>query len=571
MAIISAKGYALTYPGAVAPALNGVSFEIEDGEVVGIIGPMGAGKTTLCMAIAGFVPRILGGQAEGELTIAPGERSGNRSGEQTYPVGMVFDHAGQLTQLKVLDEITTPLQNRGVPGSEADERARQLLTSVGLGGRTLEGKWVWELSGGEQQRLAIAATLALDPQILIFDDAMSMLDARARQEVRRIVDDLAGAKTLLIAEQDADLMRTVDRILVLVDGKLAAQGTPSDILRDSDLLALADLEPPVSLRVARALGLPEAPLTTEEFERMIGQVEARDRGDRAVAASTGELLVQVKGVTFQYPDGTTALADVNLQLRTGEVHAVLGGSGAGKTTLAKHLTGLLRPMHGQVVVCGVKTGQRSVADLALMVGTVLQNPDDQISEATVREEVGFPLRRRQYERRGLFAKRQRYDDSHISGRVSQVCELTGLESELLEQDPILLPRGQRKLVTIAEALVVDPRVLALDEPTISLGAAARRRLIRLVAHLRELGKTVLVVENNVDFIAEVADSVTVLEKGRVVLQGPLHEVFAPANWERLSEFYIPPPRAAQLARRLGLNALTCEALVAGLTSQGKEV
>jgi energy-coupling factor transport system ATP-binding protein len=207
----------------------------------------------------------------------------------------------------------------------------------------------------------------------------------------------------------------------------------------------------------------------------------------------------------------------------------------------------------------------------LMVGTVLQNPDEQISEATVREEIGFPLRHRQYERRGLFSTRQRYADSHISDRVSQVCELAGFDPDLLERDPILLPRGQRKLVTIAQALVVDPRVLVLDEPTISLGAAARHRLIRLVAHLRALGKAVLIVENNIDCIAEVADSVTVLEQGRMVLQGPLHEVFAPANWGRLSELYIPPPHAAQLARRFGLNALTCEALVAQLTPQGKEV
>jgi energy-coupling factor transporter ATP-binding protein EcfA2 len=571
MAIIGAKGYTLTYPGADGPALNGVSFEIERGEKVGIIGPMGAGKTTLCMSIAGFVPRILGGQARGELTVAPGGRGGDRSGEQAYPVGMVFDYAGQLTQLKVLDEITTPLQNRGVSESEAEGLARRLLTAVGLGDRAVERKWVWDLSGGEQQRLAIAATLALDPEILIFDDAMSMLDARARQEVRRIIDDLAGTKTLLIVEQDADLIQIVDRILVLVDGELVAQGTPGDILRDSDLLVRADLQPPLSVRIAQALGLPEAPLTPEQFEHVIGQVGARAVGERTVAAPTGEVLVRVDGVTFQYSEGTTALADVNLQLRAGEVHAVIGGSGAGKTTLAKHLTGLLRPTRGRVVVCGVETRQRRVADLALVVGTVLQNPDEQISEATVREEIGFPLRHRQYERTGLFSTRQRYGDSHVSGRVSQVCELVGFDPGLLERDPILLPRGQRKLLTIAQALVVDPQVLVFDEPTISLGAAARRRLIRLVAHLRELGKAVLMVENNIDFIAEVADSVTVLEQGRVVLQGPLREVFAPANWGRLSGLYIPPPSAAQLARRLGLNALTCEALVAQLTPEGKEV
>jgi ABC-type multidrug transport system ATPase subunit len=130
---------------------------------------------------------------------------------------------------------------------------------------------------------------------MIFDDAMTMLDARARQQVHRIVDDLAGAKTLLIVEQDADLLRTVDRILVLLDGKLLAQATPSDILRDSDLLARADLDPPVSVRLARALGLPEAPLTTEEFERAIGQVQARDGGERGARLLGGNYWCRLRG------------------------------------------------------------------------------------------------------------------------------------------------------------------------------------------------------------------------------------------------------------------------------------
>jgi energy-coupling factor transport system ATP-binding protein len=201
----------------------------------------------------------------------------------------------------------------------------------------------------------------------------------------------------------------------------------------------------------------------------------------------------------------------------------------------------------------------------LTVGTVLQNPNEQISERTVRGEIAFPLRQRQYERTGLFTKRRRYDDGHIEAQVWRACDLVGIESDLLERDPILLPRPQRKLATIAEALVVTPQVLLLDEPTAGLGAASRRKIRELIMRLREMGHAILLVENDVDLVAETADTVTILDQGRAVLQGPVHTVFSPANWGRLSELRIRPPRAAQLAHRLGVHALTCDELVARLS------
>jgi energy-coupling factor transporter ATP-binding protein EcfA2 len=280
----------------------------------------------------------------------------------------------------------------------------------------------------------------------------------------------------------------------------------------------------------------------------------------------GELTVQVQGVTYRYPDGTQAQG-VHLEVRAGEVHAIIGGTGAGKTTFLKHIAGLLKPSEGKVLVCGEETRGKNVADLPLVVGTVLQNPNEQISERTVRDEIGFPLKQRQYERTGLFSKRQRYDDGYIRDQVARACGLVGIEPDWHDRDPILLPRPQRKLVTIAEALVVDPKVLLLDEPTIGLGATSRRQLRELVAHLREMGKTVLLVDNDVDLISEVADTLTVLDQGRVVLQGPTRTIFAVDHWEQLAGLYISPPPAAQLARRLGVHALTCDELIAKLSSK----
>ncbi|WP_026736312.1 ABC transporter ATP-binding protein [Fischerella sp. PCC 9605] len=573
MSIVNAKNFTFIYPGADETIIDGISFEMKQGEIIGIIGPLGAGKTTLCMAIAGFAPRITGGDSSGELEVVNHNPLDTSSEEHDRQVGMVFeDYEAQLVQIKVLDEVTTPLiVNRGLSQQEAEERARELVEKVGLGtGQNIEKKRIWELSGGQQQRLAIAATLAIDPQLLILDNVIDKLDPRGQEQVRVIVNELCRKKTLVVVEQDINfLAQCADRLLVLANGNIIAEGTPEEIFRDKDLLSQADVELPVSVRVAHALGLSESPLTPEEFKQLvnfdsqvtssIGNGITRQSGE-----DFGESVVCIEDVTYCYSGDNKAIANMNIQIRAGEIHAIVGHNGAGKTTVAKHIAGLLKPTKGKVTVCNTDTRDKSVPELALMVGTVLQNPDEHISERTVKDEIAFPLKQRQHKNNGLFSRQKRYDDNYIEEKVSQICELVGIEENLLDSDPTLLPRGQRKLVTIAAALVVDPKVLILDEPTVGLGASSRQKIAKLLSRLTQKGKAVLLVSNNVDFVCETADTVTVLNQGRVVLQGSVRNVFAQDNWDRLQELHVHLPRVAQLAQHLGVDALTCEELVSKL-------
>lgn len=577
MSIVNAKNFTFTYPGAEETTLNDVSLSIKQGEVVGIIGPLGAGKTTLCMAIAGVAPSITGGETSGEINVnSHGSQSSFKDSKDNL-VGMVFEEYGaQLIQLKVINEVTEPLLNRGIAKQAALEQARQLLNQVGLNDPDIEDKQIWELSAGQQQRLAIASTLAVEPQVLILDNVLEQLGPYGQEQVKGIITALSNNKTLVLVERKLDfLMQIADRLIVLVDGQVIAEGTPEEILRNHDLLLSADVEPVISLRIARALGLSESPLTPQELERALTihfrqilkpQSTFEQQELPAAKASFSQPRVCIENLKYRYSDATEALENVNITVHVGELHAVVGPSGAGKTTLIKHIAGLLQPSEGRVTVCDIDTRDQSVPDLALSVGTVLQNPDEQISEKTVKDEIGFPLKQRQYKRTSWFSKYKRYDDNHIEAQVSHACELVGIDSELLDQDPLLLPRGQRKLITIAQALVVEPEVLLLDEPTVGLGAASRHQIGQAIARLCKQGKAVLLVSNNIDFVANIADTVTVLDRGQVVLQGSVQKVFAQANWQQLSSLHLHPPHAAQLAQQLGIHALTGDELVAKLSS-----
>lgn len=583
MSIVNLENFTFTYPGSNESVLNDVCLEIEDGEVLGIVGPLGAGKTTLCKAIAGLAPSITGGEAAGEINVSKENQNRQHkdsSNNNVGQVGMVFeDYAAQLIQLKVFEEVKTPLLNRGLSPKEAENQARELLHRVGLGGEDMEKKRIWDLSGGQQQRLAIAATLAMEPSIVILDNVMDKLDPKGREQVRGIVTELNGHKTQIIVDRDADfLLQKTQRLIVFVDGKAIASGLPEEIVKNQELLERADIEPPISLRLARALGMSQSPLTPEEFKQAYFANRMQDPSSLVVRQHSrveppeakrnfGDPVVCMQDVTFCYSDdGPKVLEGINLTIHAGEVHAIVGRNGAGKTTIVKHIAGLVKPNKGRVTICGTDTREKSVPELGLTVGTVLQNPDDQLSERTVKDEIGFPLKQRQYERHGWFSKQKRYDDDYIEERISQVCELVGI-TDLLDEDPFLLPRGQRKLVTIAAALVVDPKVLLLDEPTIGLGATADRKIKQAIASLREQGKAVLLVSNNDDFVAEIADTANILEQGRIVLQGSVRQVFAEDNWARLAELHIQPPQVAQLARSLNLKAFTCDDLVSQLSSK----
>ncbi|RBI58706.1 hypothetical protein DMJ13_25515 [halophilic archaeon] len=570
--MLRADEFSFTYPTKNDLALADVSFELDEGEVLGVVGPVEAGKTTLAMALASFAPQNTGGTTSGELSVAGRDPRQAKDND----VAMVFeDYSSQLTQVHVIDEVIAPLVNRGIPRAEAIEQARELLEQVRMA--DVENQFTWELSGGQQQRLAIAAALAIDPEVMIFDTATDMLDPEGRDDVANLIASLKGEKTLVVTENDPDaLVGIADKLLVLDGGKRIAFESADELLRDDELLDDVGVAPPVCRRIAREVGLPTDPLAPSEFvdaleahstPRMSSTtdmaVSAADGGSVPAAPGLGDTLVRTDDVTYEYSADAVAVDGVDVTVSESEVHAVVGGNGAGKTTFSKLLVGLFTPTDGTVYVDGTPTDGRTARDIAESVGIALQNPDEQLSEQTVAQEIRFPLEKRRYERTGFLglSKRERYDEAFIDQRVDEVCDLVGISDELLDEDPMFLPRGKRRQVTMAGALAPDPDVLVLDEPVAGVDASARAHVEQTIDRLREQEKGVIIIDHDMGFVCDVADTVTVLEDGSVAMQAPTHEVFAPDNWEWLAQRHLRPPRAARLARRVGLDALTADEFV----------
>jgi energy-coupling factor transport system ATP-binding protein len=260
----------------------------------------------------------------------------------------------------------------------------------------------------------------------------------------------------------------------------------------------------------------------------------------------GEPLIEVEGLTHRYPNGVVALEGVDLAVRQGEFLAVLGQNGSGKTTLVKHFNGLLEPTEGSVRVGGEETTAQGVRKLGQRVGYVFQNPDHQIFSDTVAEEVGFGPKIR-----GM-------GENEVEERVSEALSAVGLEG-YEKEDPFGLTKGERQRVAVASVLAVRPEVLILDEPTTGLDYAEQRSMMDLVTRLNESGSTIIVVTHTMWVVAEYAHRAVVVRDGRVVLSGPVREVFT--EEDELREASLRPPHIVSLGNSLGFPVLSVEELL----------
>lgn len=543
MPVIAVENLKYRYPHADALALDGLTFTVEKGEFIGIVGANGAGKSTLSQALIGLVPQFYNGAYGGRVLIDGLPAESTPISELCCKVGLVFQNPfNQLSGAKdnVYEEVAFGMQNLGVPRAEMHRRTENALKLLDIW--QFRDRNPFDLSGGQMQRVAIASILVMEPDIIVLDEPTSQLDPQGSEEVFRTVDKLAhsGITILMIEQKIEKIAAYCDRILLLHQGHQIAFDTPQKVFSHPELEQLG-VQAPVFTRICRALGttLPDGsyPVTVEEAANQLRRTSVLP----PVSAQQEERpeLFEIRNLEFSYRPGTPVLHGINLRLDARPT-AIIGQNGAGKTTLVKLLKGLLRPTGPSIWFRGEDISHKTVAALAAQVGYVFQNPDDQIFRYNVLDEVMFgPLNI------GMSEEQARE-------KSRAALALTGL-SDQENSNPYDLELNERKMVAIASVLAMDPDVLILDEPTIAQDMMGRRRIADIVRTLSAQGKLVLAILHDMDFVAECFDRVVVMAQGQVVADGSPRQVFADSA--ALQAARLDPPHVTQLCTRLGYDGV----------------
>ena len=559
---VSIEGVTFTYHDAVRPALRAVSFTQNAGEMIGVMGASGAGKSTLAKCLNRIIPEFEDGDFHGAIRIAGESIEHLHVCELAPKVGMVFqDFESQLFSTNVAHEVAFAMEQVGMDRAEMVRRIMPALEAVGL--RGFEHRDPMSLSGGEKQRLAIASVLALRPSVIVLDEPTTDLDPEGRAEVFELIKKLrAQGLSLIVIEHESEELRAADRIVVLREGEIAADGPPSEVFARTELLAGCGVRPPGLGHAFELLKIDAQPKSVEQaFEVIvraypsvvaptydsIARSRVPEEPPAAANAIVAPAFIGIENVSYSYAGGPRVLDSIDLKVDAGEFLAIVGQNGSGKTTLAKHIVGLIQPATGRVTIDGKDRAQMRPAETAREVAYVFQNPDHQIFAATVEDEVAFGPRNF-----GLPV-------DEIKHRCDEALEAVGLQDER-QSDPFLLSKGERQRLAVASVLVLRPRMLILDEPTTGLDYREQLRMMALVRDLNRAGIAIVIITHTPWLVAEYARRVVLMRKGAKIFDGGVREFFMQDELLRSSSFRAP--EITELSRRFGTLALTTDEFVA---------
>jgi len=547
---IAVDDLSFRYPGGDERVLTGASVDIEPGEFVAVIGGNGSGKTTLCKSFNGLVPHFYEGEFEGSVTVAGKHVAESSVSELSEHVGYVFqEFDNQLVSPTVGDEVAFGPVNHG--HDDYRERVARALSLVGLDGA--EDRFLWELSGGQKHLVALAAALALEPEILVVDEPAAQLDPTHAEETYDHLAELNrehGKTVVTIEHQTEFIAEYCDRVILVEDGAVAwTEPVETALNRLGDLRA-NDIHPPQVTRTAEALGSSERfPVRLAEgvrrFEGRESGATPTDAGGARSPREGVEPTVSLSSVSHSYSTlrggDRQVLDSLSVDLHSGDRVALVGSNGAGKSTLLKLITGVEKPDAGDVSVRGTDTATTLPEQLAEEVVYVHQNPEEMFVEDSVRADVAHYLSAR--------------DVSNAEERVDEVISFLELEA-LEERDGRLLSVGQQRRASLAIGLATDPSVVLLDEPTGSLDLASRAEVGRTIERADERVETVVIATHDLELAAEWANRVLVLDGGRVIADGHPREVFS--QGDLLTRANLKPPQVVRLSTELGVSPVALD-------------
>ena len=536
-------------------ALKDVSLSVESGEFVGIIGPSGSGKTTLASLFSGAIPHHYSGELLGSVKIAGQDTNNLALTNIACLVGSVIqDIDAQMVAANVEDEILFGLENFGVAHSEIPSRIDEALQIVGIS--DLRNRDLDTLSGGQKQKVAIAAILALKPKVMVLDEPTCALDPVSSKMIFSILKDLNknfGITVVVIEQKVALLSEYCKRLVVLSNGTLSLDLPVGQALKNMDLLYSIGINYPRTTHLVNDLqresvcSKSDLPVSVEDTVNTIvntinseksltSHVDSHSEFDNRECDSNKSALacdfshesqvstqsyaqnkskndspcLSLKNVSFLYQSGVSALKNVSFEAYAGELVTLVGRNGAGKTTITKIINGLLKPTEGNVTIDGVDTKSLRISQIAKYVSTLFQNPDRQLCKETVLEEVTL----------SCILIGQNEDEA--KAHAMEIIDELELDSEA---SPFMLSRGQRQMVALAATVVTNPKILLLDEPTCGLDYKECMRIMQVVERLRKNGCCVIMVCHDMEVVLDYATRLITINDGKLIIDGSAYDVF----------------------------------------------
>lgn len=510
--IITFNNFSFQYHSQSEPTLKGIQLTIYEGEKVLIVGPSGSGKSTLAQCINGLIPNIYEGEIQGTATVAGKNIQETSLFDLSFDVGTVLqDTDGQFIGLTVAEDIAFALENDAVEQAEMKKAVQKWSEIVELN-QLLQHR-PQDLSGGQKQRVSMAGVLINQSKILLFDEPLANLDPRAGQETMTLIDTIqqeTKATVLIIEHRLEDVLcESVDRIIIMNEGAIISDTTPDELLRQ-DTLTQQGIREPLYVTAMKYAGIDLTQvshldkLAEVSGETVLPKMTQWSVQPSSVSAVKGAELLRLEQVSYQYDrHGEKVLDDFSITIHHGEMISIVGKNGAGKSTLSKIICGFITPQSGKILWEGQDFSNYSIKERAEKIGYVMQNPNQMISKKMIFDEVALGLVLRDV------------PQAEIEERVTNILHICGLYP--FRNWPIsALSFGQKKRVTIASILVLEPELLILDEPTAGQDFKHYTEMMTFLEELNRLGVTILMITHDMHLMLEYTTRALVVCDGRLL-------------------------------------------------------
>ena len=520
---INFENFTFKYESQSKPTLHNINLKIYEGEKIVIVGPSGSGKSTIGYCINGLAPYFYKGEVSGKLEIY-GKKCKEIFEHSKYIGTVLQDSDAQFVGLTVAEDIAFALENDEVETAVMKEKVKEIAQFVRI--ETLLDLKPHDLSGGQKQKVSLAGIMVDNAKIVLYDEPLANLDPLSGKYAIELISELHKDKkltTIIIEHRLEDVLhREIDRIIVVDKGRIIADDTPDNILK-GNLLSKINIREPLYISLLK--------YSNDNLERY-DNISIFERIDFSTAkenilnwikynsspkkVESNETLLKLENISFSYDEKRKILKNIDLTIKKGEMISIVGSNGAGKSTLSKVIAGFERQDEGKIYYKNLDISNESIAKRAEKIGFVLQNPNSMISKVTVFDEVALGLKTR-----GIL-------EDEIEKRVIEILEICKLKP--FRKWPIkALSYGQKKRVTIASVLVLQPEMIIVDEPTAGQDLFHYREIMEFLKQLNEFGITILFITHDMHLMLEYTDKAYVFNEGKIIKSGNPAQILADRN------------------------------------------